>query len=136
MFLVNEKSATATGDVILKALKNTLVTKKGPWRFRLFSTFPWLDRGDEFMCHNRGVEKCREDKKIVQPFQFFLFPVKWLFVLWVTRSYESDNEWEDQLGWSNDETQKNDEEQVFRTDPASKYSVLHTVEIIPGDNDV
>ena len=27
MFLVNEKS-TATGDVILKALKNTLVTKK------------------------------------------------------------------------------------------------------------
>ena len=33
-------------------------------------------------------------------------------------------------------TQKNDEEQVFITDPASKYSVLHIVEIIPGDNDV
>ena len=25
---------------------------------------------------------------------------------------------------------------MFRTDPASKYSVLHIVEIIPGDNDV
>ena len=30
--------------------------------------------------------------------------------------YESDNEWEDQPGWSYDKTQKNDEEQVSRTD--------------------
>ena len=36
-------------------------------------------------------------------------------------------------GWGNTE---NDEEQVFRTDLASKDSVLHTVEIIPGNNDV
>ena len=31
-------------------------------------------------------------------------------------------------------TQKNDEEQVFRKDPASKDSVLPTVEIIPDNN--
>ena len=31
---------------------------------------------------------------------------------------------------------RNDEEQVSRTDLASKDSVLHTVEIIPGNNDV
>ena len=49
-------------------------------------------------------------------------------------SYESDNEWEDQPSWSDDKTKKNDEEQVFRKDPASKDSVLPTVEIIP-DND-
>ena len=36
-------------------------------------------------------------------------------------------------GWGNTE---NDEEQVSRTDLASKDSVLHTVEIIPGNNDV
>ena len=36
-------------------------------------------------------------------------------------------------GWGNTE---NDGEQVFRTDIASKDSVLHTVEIIPGNNDV
>ena len=36
-------------------------------------------------------------------------------------------------GWGNTE---NDEEQVSRTDLASKDSVLNTVEIIPGNNDV
>ena len=41
-----------------------------------------------------------------------------------------------QPGWGDEETQKNDEEQVSRTDLASKESVLHTVEIIPGNNDV
>ena len=49
-------------------------------------------------------------------------------------SYESDNEWEDQPSWSDDKTQKNDEEQVFWKDPASKDSVLPTVEIIPDNN--
>ena len=38
--------------------------------------------------------------------------------------------------WGGDETLKNDKEQVSRTDPANKDSVLNTVEIIPGNNDV
>ena len=50
--------------------------------------------------------------------------------------YESDNEWEDQPGWSYDKTQKNDDEQVSRTDLASRDSVLLIDEIIPGNNDV
>ena len=41
-----------------------------------------------------------------------------------------------QPGWGDEETQKNDEEQVSRTDLASKDSVLHTVEIIPDNNGV
>ena len=44
--------------------------------------------------------------------------------------------WEDQPSWGGDETLKNDKEQVSRTDPANKDSVLNTVEIIPGNNDV
>ena len=50
--------------------------------------------------------------------------------------YESDNEWEDQPGWNYDKTQKNDDEQVSRTDLASRDSVLLIDEIIPGNNDV
>ena len=50
--------------------------------------------------------------------------------------YESDNEWEDLPGWSYDKTQKNDDEQVSRTDLASRDSVLLIDEIIPGNNDV
>ena len=50
--------------------------------------------------------------------------------------YESDNESKDQPGWSYDKTQKNDDEQVSRTDLASRDSVLLIDEIIPGNNDV
>ena len=39
-------------------------------------------------------------------------------------------------GWSYDKTQKNDDEQVSRTDLASRDSVLLIDEIIPGNNDV
>ena len=134
MFLVNEKS-TATGDVILKALKNTLVTKKVHEGLDFFLLFP-DQTGVMNLCGTTEGLKNAEKTKNCIAISIFVFPVKLLFVLWVTRFYESDNEWEDQLGWSNDETPKNDEEQVFRTDPASKYSVLHIVEIIPGDNDV
>ena len=44
--------------------------------------------------------------------------------------------WEGQPDFGNDKTLKNDKEQVSRTDPANKDSVLNTVEIIPGNNDV
>ena len=44
--------------------------------------------------------------------------------------------WEGQPDLGNDKTLKNGKEQVSRTDPANKDSVLNTVEIIPGNNDV
>ena len=44
--------------------------------------------------------------------------------------------WEGQPDLGNDKTLKNGKEQVPRTDPANKNSVLNTVEIIPGNNDV
>ena len=84
-----------------------------------------------------ALKKCREDLGKLYVHLNFLSPFRRLFVLSVTSLfYESDHEWEDQPGWGDEETQKNDEEQVFRTDLASKDSVLHTVEIIPGNNDV
>ena len=84
-----------------------------------------------------ALKKCREDLGKLYVHLNFLSPFRRLFVLSVTSLfYESDHEWEDQPGWGDEETQKNDEEQVSRTDLASKDSVLHTVEIIPGNNDV
>ena len=84
-----------------------------------------------------ALKKCREDLGKLYVHLNFLSPFRRLFVLSVTSLfYESDHEWEDQPGWGDEETQKDDEEQVFRTDLASKDSVLHTVEIIPGNNDV
>ena len=84
-----------------------------------------------------ALKKCREDLGKLYVHFNFLSPFRRLFVLSVTSLfYESDHEWEDQPGWGDEETQKNDEEQVSRTDLASKDSVLHTVEIIPGNNDV
>ena len=50
--------------------------------------------------------------------------------------YESDNEREDQPGWSDDKTEKNDEEEMFTTDPVSKDPVLHAVETNPSNDDV
>ena len=44
--------------------------------------------------------------------------------------------WEGQPDLGNDKTLKNGKEQVSRTDSANKDSVLNTVEIIPGNNDV
>ena len=59
------------------------------------------------------------------------------FVLSVTSLFLWKWQWMgSQPGWGDEETQKNDEEQVSRTDLASKDSVLHTVEIIPDNNGV
>ena len=113
------------------------ITCESGWRFRLNSALPWPGGGNEFTWHNRNIKKCREDLGKLYVHFNFLSPFRRLFVLSVTSLfYESDHEWEDQPGWGDEETQKNDEEQVSRTDLASKDSVLHTVEIIPGNNDV
>ena len=113
------------------------ITCESGWRFRLNSALPWPGGGNEFTWHNRSIKKCREDLGKLYVHFNFLSPFRRLFVLSVTSFfYESDHQWEDQPGWGDEETQKNDEEQVSRTDLASKDSVLHTVEIIPGNNDV
>ena len=76
MFLVNEKS-TATGDVILKALKNTLVTKKKVHEgLDFFLLFPDQTGVMNLCATTEGLKNAEKTKKIVQPFQFFLFPVK------------------------------------------------------------
>ena len=114
------------------------ITCESGWRFRLNSALPWPDGGNEFTWHNRSIKafNFQDFGKFCVHFNF-LSPFRRLFVLSVTSFfYESDHEWEDQPGWGDEETQKNDEEQVSRTDLASKDSVLHTVEIIPDNNDV
>ena len=50
--------------------------------------------------------------------------------------YVSDNEREDQPGWRDDKTEKNDEEEISTADPVSKDPVLHTVETNPSNDDV
>ena len=82
--------------------------KKGPWRFRLFSAFPWPDRGDEFMWHNRGVEKCREDKILYIHFNFCIsskvtfcplsYKVLWKWQ-WVGRSAWLKQWWNTEKWW-------------------------------------
>ena len=71
------------------------ITCESRWRFRLYSALPWLDGGNEFTWHNRGIKKCREDLGKLYVHFNFLSPFRWLFVLSVTSLfYESDNEWE------------------------------------------
>ena len=113
------------------------ITCESGWRFRLNSALPWPDGGNEFTWHNRSIKafNFQDFGKFSVHFNF-LFLGDFLFSQLPVFFYESDHEWEDQPGWGDEETQKNDEEQVSRTDLASKDSVLHTVEIIPGNNDV
>ena len=71
------------------------ITCESRWRFRLYSALPWLEGGNEFTWHNRGIKKCREDLGKLYVHFNFLSPSRWLFVLSVTSLfYESDNEWE------------------------------------------
>ena len=113
------------------------ITCESRWRFRLYSALPWPDGGNEFTWHNRGIKKCREDLGKLYVHFNFLSPFRWLFVLSVTSLFLWKWQWMgSQPGWGDEETQQNDEEQVSRTDLASKDSVLRTVEIIPDNNGV
>ena len=114
------------------------ITCESGWRFRLNSALPWPDGGNEFTWHNRSIKafNFQDFGKFSVHFNF-LSPFRRLFVLSVTSFFLWKWPWMGRSawlrGWGKTE---NDEEQVSRTDLASKDSVLHTVEIIPGNNDV
>ena len=55
------------------------ITCESRWRFRLYSALPWLDGGNEFTWHNRGIKKCREDLGKLYVHFNFLSPFRWLF---------------------------------------------------------
>ena len=60
--------------------KHTCHKKKVHEGLDFFLLFPdQIDRGDEFMCHNRGVEKCREDKKNCTAISIFFISSKVTF---------------------------------------------------------
>ena len=71
MFLVNEKS-TATGDVILKALKNTLFTKKVHEGLDFFLLFPDQTGVMNLCATTEGLKNAEKTKKLYSHFNFFI----------------------------------------------------------------
>ena len=62
------------------------ITCESRWRFRLYSALPWLEGGNEFTWHNRGIKKCREDLEKLYVHFKFLSPFRWFFC---SLSYQS-----------------------------------------------
>ena len=62
------------------------ITCESRWRFRIYSALPWLEGGNEFTWHNRGIKKCREDLEKLYVHFNFLSPFRWFFC---SLSYQS-----------------------------------------------